>query len=859
MNGKNVTLISCVILLSLQAAPAHAGPVGHWRFDEGSGLVVADSSGNNLQGALAGDVTWVDGNVGAGALSFGGTDGIVEIPDDPVLDIDGRLTIATWVNAHDFFSYYFLVCKSPSGSARDNFPGNFEFRLHINDGLLEFGHQTSEAEEYVFYLSSSPITAGKWHHIAVTLEEGGSVQFYIDGFPAGTVAQTTEFGILNDEPVRIGSRKDGYSFFNGQLDDVRIYDRVLTAGQMEGLPNGIEPAFPEAAMPQPGDGELLEQTYATLEWLAGDFAASHNVYFGTEAEAVANATETDADLFLGSTTDSSLDVGSAGSPHPDALVPGTTYYWRVDEINDDDPESPWKGAVWSFRVRPAAAWAPSPADGVSYAVVDPVLTWEPGLGALFHTVFFGETFDEINDAPPGTGFMTATPMHDPGLLEQDKTYYWRVDEFAATGQPKGQVWSFTTTPAIAVGDESLLGWWTFDEADAGSAVDWSGHDLHGAIMGEPQPVGGAVDGAVQLDGADDYFSTSAPVGVETNTATMTAWVKPEKKHTSDTGILLQRAVANNLTFGMNLLATNQLAYIWSVPESWSFQSGLVLPTNEWSFVAVVVEPDQATLYLDGTDVFVSNVFEHPSIEFTSGITLGNDPVVAGRCFGGTLDDVRLYTKALSTEELEAVMAAGTKPPATVDPMMIESFDSYNAYSVDYGVNVWDVWTEGYSGNGTGSALGHATAPYLERVVTVGGGQALPLYYDNSGNFRDMNGDLVPAKYSEISRTFSPAEDLTRDGATALVLWMRGVAANTAEAADALYVVLEDGTQSDVVPLAQPEDLTWAIWQKLRIPLDGLTVDVTAVTKITIGIGDKNSAVPGGAGFVYIDDVALEAE
>jgi len=859
MNWKGLMLISLGILLCAHVGLVGAGPVGHWRFDEGSGLVAGDSSGNNLDGNLTGDLAWVEGRIGAGALSFGGTDGIVEIPDDPALDLDSTLTIATWVNAHDFFNFYFLVCKSPSGSARDNYPGNFEFRLRTADGVLEFGHQTSESEDYVFYTSSSPITTGKWHHIAVTVEKGGVVQFYINGIPAGTAAQTADFGILNDEPVRIGSRKDGYSFFNGQLDDVRIYDRVLTADQMEGLCDGAEPVFPEAGFPQPGDGELLEQTDVTLEWLAGDFAASHNVYLGTDPQAVADATEDDTDLFLGSTAGSSLDIGSSAGPHPDALAAGTTYYWRVDEVNEDNPDSPWKGAVWSFRVRPAIAWAPSPADGVNYTVVDPVLTWEPGLGALFHTVFFGETFDEVNNAPPGTGFMTAEPVHDPALLEQDKTYYWRVDEFAATGQPKGQVWSFTTTPAIEISDESLLGWWTFDEADAGSAVDWSGHDLHGAIVGEPQSVDGAVDGAVLLDGVDDYFSTAVPVDVNTNTATMTAWIKPDKIHTSDTGILLQRAISNDLTFGLNFLASNQLAYIWSVSGSWTFQSGLILPANEWSFVAAVVEPDQATLYLDGTDVYASNVLEHPYIEFSSGITLGNDPVLAGRCFSGALDDVRLYTKPLSTEEIDQVMALGSKPPAAADPMVIEGFDSYNAYSVEGGVCVWDVWSEGYSGNGTGSALGHATAPYLERVVTVGGGQALPLYYDNSGAFRDMNGDLVTAKYSEISRTFSPAQDLTRDGATALVLWMRGVAANTAQAADALYVVLEDGAQTAAIPLAQPEDLTWAMWQKLEIPLDNLAVDATAITKITIGIGDKNSAVPGGTGFVYLDSIGLEAQ
>jgi len=858
MNGKSLALISCGILLCAHVGLAGAGPVGHWRFDESSGLVAADSSGNNLNGALAGDLTWVGGTVGAGALSFGGSDGIVEVPDDPVLDVDSMLTIATWVNAHDFFNFYFLVSKSPSGSARDNYPGNFEFRLRTGDGVLEFGHQTSEAEDYVFYTSSSPVTTGRWHHVAVTLEKGGLVHFYIDGMLAGTASQTADFGILNNEPVRIGGRKDGYSFFNGQLDDVRIYDRVLTAEQMEGLCDGVEPVFPEAGLPQPADGAMLEQTYVTLEWRAGDFAASHNVYFGTEAEAVANATEDDADLLLGAIAGTSVEIGSANGPHPDALVPGTTYYWRVDEVNDGNPGSPWKGEVWSLRVRPEVAWDPSPAHGAKYVPIDPVLTWQAGMETLFHTVFFDDSFEEVNDAASSLNMMTTTTFSSD-LLESGKTYYWRVDEFVPPAQTnKGKVWSFTTVPEISVDDEALLGWWTFDEANAGSAVDWSGHDLHGAIMGEPQWVDGALDAAVQLDGVDDYFSTAAPVDVNTNTATMTAWIKPDKIH-GNAGIIFHRAPTAAATCGLNMMASNQLGYHWAVGGTWGYASGLIVPMNEWSFVALVVEPDQATLYLDGTDVWVSNVLEHPSIALNSALSLGSDPVLPDRCFGGALDDLRFYTRAMAPAEIEQIMTLGSKPPAVPDSMLIESFDSYNAYSVDGGVNVWDVWSEGYSGNGTGSALGHATAPYLERVVTVGGGQALPLYYDNSGAFRDINGDLVTAKYSEISRTFSPAQDLTRDGATALVLWMRGVAANTAEAADALYVVLEDGVRSEVVPLAQPEDLTWAMWQKLVVLLDGLSVDVTAVTTITIGIGDKNSAVPGGTGFVYIDNIRLEAQ
>jgi len=274
---------------------------------------------------------------------------------------------------------------------------------------------------------------------------------------------------------------------------------------------------------------------------------------------------------------------------------------------------------------------------------------------------------------------------------------------------------------------------------------------------------------------------------------------------------------------------------------------------------VVVEPEQATLYLDGTDVYAANVLEHPSIDFTSPVSLGNDPVVPGRCFGGALDDARLYTKALSTDELAEVMAAASKPPVTEDPLLIESFDAYDAYSVEGGYYVWDVWAEGYSGNGTGSALGHANAPYMERIITVNGGQSLPLYYDNSGQFRDIDGALVTAKYSEISRSFSPALDLTRDGATILVLWVRGVTTNTAEAADSLYLALEDGNKTATVTLLQPQDLRSARWWKLTVALDSVDVNAAAITKITIGIGDKNSTVAGGVGFVYVDNIGLEIE
>jgi hypothetical protein len=218
------------------AEPNTAGLVGHWKLD-GDTL---DYSGLNNHGTAGGDPTFVVGKVGSGALSFDGIDDSVEVPDGPALDLDSTLTITVWVNVPDLDlnapAPYFLVCKQPSGTAGDNYPGNYEFRIQANTGILEFGHQETEGEQFTFYTSDSSIAVGQWYHVAVTVTKGEFVEFYIDGVAAGSAEQSTNFGVLNDEPVRIGVRKDlktsFNTFFNGLLDDVRIYDYSLSYGEI---------------------------------------------------------------------------------------------------------------------------------------------------------------------------------------------------------------------------------------------------------------------------------------------------------------------------------------------------------------------------------------------------------------------------------------------------------------------------------------------------------------------------------------------------------------------------------------------------------------------------------------------------
>jgi len=197
-----------------------------------------------------------------------------------------------------------------------------------------------------------------------------------------------------------------------------------------------------ADKPSPRDGALNMETWANLSWSPGDFAVTHDVYFGDNFDAVNEGAE---GTFVGNQADTFIIVGFPGFPFPDGLVPGKTYYWRIDEVNEAEPNSPWKGNIWSFSIPPKTAYFPVPADGEESVSVDVQLTWTAGWGAKLHTIYFGETFDEVDNATGGSPQGTST--FSPGTLKMAKTYYWRVDEFDVVETHKGNVWSFITEGA----------------------------------------------------------------------------------------------------------------------------------------------------------------------------------------------------------------------------------------------------------------------------------------------------------------------------------------------------------------------------------------------------------------------------
>ncbi|MHC4146592.1 MAG: PA14 domain-containing protein, partial [Planctomycetota bacterium] len=246
---------------------------------------------------------------------------------------------------------------------------------------------------------------------------------------------------------------------------------------------GAEPPFQErgqAVDPTPADGALHEETWVNLDWLAGDYAVSHDLYLGENFDDVNDGL---GDTFRGNKPAGNVVVGFPSFPYPDGLVPGTTYYWRIDEVNDADPNSPWKGDVWSFTVPPRIAYAPNPPDGDKFVDPDVVLGWMPGFNGKLHTVHFGDNFDDVNSATAGP---PQSPMtYVPGTLEREKTYYWRVDEFDGANTQTGDVWSFTVARDVGglkaeyFDNRNLAGEPILTRVDPQIDFDWGNGDVPG--------------------------------------------------------------------------------------------------------------------------------------------------------------------------------------------------------------------------------------------------------------------------------------------------------------------------------------------------------------------------------------------
>ena len=195
--------------------------VGDWHFNEKSGNIAYDSELQPANNGTINGATWTDGKYNP-ALSFDGVNDYVEVPDSPSLDLTGALSVEAWVYIRNMASANYIVSKGNDDKVNGQYGillSNNQFSFHMYEG----DHR---------YILGSNATTQKWYHVVGTWD-GTTMKLYINGFlnSSGTWAGSLTPNNLNLQIGRLGKPNWMYQF-DGIIDEVRIYNRALSAAEI---------------------------------------------------------------------------------------------------------------------------------------------------------------------------------------------------------------------------------------------------------------------------------------------------------------------------------------------------------------------------------------------------------------------------------------------------------------------------------------------------------------------------------------------------------------------------------------------------------------------------------------------------
>ena len=536
-------------------------------------------------------------------------------------------------------------------------------------------------------------------------------------------------------------------------------------------------------------------------------------------------------------------------------------------------------------VPPGQASNPTPANDETDVLRNVVLSWEPGEFAAptnGHKVYFGESFDEVNDAVGGVA-QTATSYTPPQHLAFGKTYYWRVDEVNAPPTShiefKGEVWSFTTesylfdlpTAAIGVNASSYAN----DEARPENTINSSGLDESGLLHSNDE-------GTMWAAAADG----PQPVWIEyTFDKDYTLYEMDVWNHNGVLGILgIKEALVEYTVDGVTYMTAGTFEFaqapgadgyaantsvdlggIVARKVKITAQSGYLSPgmvgLSEVRFRYLPVRAYNLTL-ADGTmDVAVDD---------TLGWSPGRQAAAHEICVGADVNDLSVvdtvsdteynletadltlgetyYYKIVEVNEVETPARWATDPVGftVVEFLIVDDFESYNDIPAgEEGSNlVYLTWADGVdnpSANGSTMGYNEPFQPTMESSIVFDGTQSVPLFYNNT-----------VAPYSEVTANIADlqaAEDWTMHGIKTLTLWFYGDRANNG---GRLYAKI-NGVK---IPYdGDPEGINWLWWTQWNIDLASAGVtNLENVTSLSIGVEGA-----GSSGTMYVDDIRLYAQ
>jgi len=507
---------------------------------------------------------------------------------------------------------------------------------------------------------------------------------------------------------------------------------------------------------------------------------------------------------------------------------------------------------------------------------DTDLAWIAGNFAQTHNVYFGTSWDDVNNATTPDSAGQSDTTYDPGLLDYGQTYFWRVDEVNAPPDSTvftGDVWSFTVEPfSIPVEDVSVTA--SSSNSDAmgpEKTIDGSGLnelDQHSTVAtdmwlsaAEPAPwIQYEFDKVYKLDQLIVWNSNQVieaflgfgakDVTIETS-VDGAAWTALEGPIVFNQATSMDDYTANTAVGFGGVQARFVRITInagYGVIPQWGLSEVrfLYIPT-------FAREPEPAGgSTMSSADVMLS--WRSGREAASSEVYLGTDAAdlalvattsEAAHAANGLNYSTTYFWSVTEVNDAEAVSsyASDIWSFTTPDFGIVDNFDQYD----DNCNRIFFAWEDGLghsgseeiddcdvpasNGNGGGSMVGNDVAPFAERtIVNIGSAQSLPFNYDNAFGL------------SEATLAI-PEQDWTASGIQTLALAYSGAPGNTGT----LFVKINNAKVSYD---GDPADIARGAWQARNIDLRAVG-GLQNVTSLTLGVDGANAA-----GMLYFDDIRL---
>jgi hypothetical protein len=630
-------------------ANATTGLVAAYGFNEGGGTSVADASGNGHTGAITGAAWTTQGRFGS-ALTFDGTSNLVTVNATALLNLTTGMTLEAWVFPTALGTSWrnVIIKERASGEV---------YNLYAHTDALKptvYVVRAAAPNNPVDAAGTAQLALNAWSHLAATYD-GTTLRLFVNGAQVGSRALTGAL-LTSTGALRIGGNSLWGEFFQGRIDEIRIYSRALTGAEIQAdMANPVSGAPPDTTPPLRSNGLPTGTLAAGTTQTSLSLTTNENATCRYAMTAgVAYASMTNTFTTTGATTHSTTVTG---------LTNGGNYSFFVRCQDVASNANPGDFTISFSVAQPADTTPPVRSNGLptgtlAAGTTQTTLSLATNENATCrYATTAGVAYASMTSTFTATGG-TAHSSTVTGLTNGGSyTYFVRCRDVATNVNPDDFPISF------AVADPSLVAAYSFNAGSGTTVADASGHGLTGTITGATWTTQGRFGNALSFNGATAWVTVPSNALLNLTTAmTLEAWVFPIAHSPNWNNVIIKERPGGevyNLYSNTDTGVPAAFAVRSAAPTAPVGTAGVSpLPLNAWTHLAVSYDGSMLRLYVNGTQVG-SQAMTGSMVTSTGALRIGGNSIW-GEYFQGQIDEIRIYNRALTQVQIQADM---TKPLA----------------------------------------------------------------------------------------------------------------------------------------------------------------------------------------------------